>query len=139
MEYCAEIKFDKEDKAWNVEFPDHPNINTFGDSLEHALYMAEDALNGVLEFDLERGQTIPKASVVKGKDVYKIPVAPHIALAYDLKSARADKPQKEIAGILGISYQAYQRFENPRKSNPSVKTLEKVARVLGKRLELRLV
>ena len=139
MEYCAIIKFDKADKVWYVEFPNHPNINTFGDSLEHALYMAEDALNGVLEFELERGQSLPKATIMKGKDVYKIPVAPHIALAYDLKSARADKPQKEVASILGISYQAYQRFENPRKSNPSVKTLERVAKVLGKRLELRLV
>ena len=139
MEYPAIIKYCKEDKAWIVEFPDHPNINTFGDSLEEALYMAEDALNGVLEVEFERGMTAPKSSRIKGKDVHFIPVAPHIALAYDLRTARNGKPQKEVAGVLGISYQAYQRFENPRKSNPSVKTLERVAKVLGKRLELHLV
>jgi antitoxin HicB len=139
MEYPAIIKFDKEDKAWLVEFPDHPNINTGGESLEEALYMAEDALNGVLEVEFERGMTAPKPSKLKGKDIHLVPVAPHIALAYEMRTARNGKPQKEIAGILGISYQAYQRFENPRKSNPSVKTLEKVAKVLGKRLEVRFV
>lgn len=139
MEYPAIIKYDKSEKIWTVEFPDHPNINTFGESLEDALYMAEDALNGVLEFEFERGMTAPVATKIKSRDVHQIPVMPHIAVAYELRESRGEKPQKDIAGILGISYQAYQRFENPGKSNPSVKTLEKIARVLGKRLEVRFV
>jgi len=40
---------------------------------------------------------------------------------------------------LNISYQVYQRLENPRKANPTVKTLEKIARVFGKHVELSFV
>jgi len=50
-----------------------------------------------------------------------------------------DRPQSEIADRLGLSYQAYQRLENPSKSNPSVKTLQRVAKAFGKRLKIELV
>jgi antitoxin HicB len=39
---------------------------------------------------------------------------------------------------LALSYQAYQRLENPRKANPTVKTLEKIARVYGRELNISL-
>jgi antitoxin HicB len=53
-----------------------------------------------------------------------------------LRKLRADQSQIEIARKLNISYQVYQRLENPRKSNPTLKTLEKIARVYGKKMEL---
>jgi antitoxin HicB len=138
MNYPTIIKYAKEDKAYTVEFPDMPTVNTFGETLEEALAMAEEAMNLFLEFEFERGQEAPSVSRLTGKNVHQIPVEPHIALSYDLRKARGKRPQKEIAGMLGISYQVYQRFENPRKSNPTVKTLEKVAKVLGKRLVVNL-
>jgi hypothetical protein len=39
---------------------------------------------------------------------------------------------------LGLSYQAYQRLENPRKSNPTIKTLERIARAFGSELVVQL-
>lgn len=48
------------------------------------------------------------------------------------------KTQTEIASMLGISYQAYQKLENPRKCNPTIKTLEKIADILDKDLEVAL-
>lgn len=42
--------------------------------------------------------------------------------------------QTEIARKLGITYQSYQKLENPRKCNPTVKTLERIGEVLGKEL-----
>jgi predicted RNase H-like HicB family nuclease len=33
--------------------------------------------------------------------------------------------EADIARKLGLSYQSYQRLENPRKANPTVKTLER--------------
>jgi antitoxin HicB len=56
-----------------------------------------------------------------------------------LRTLRADRPQTEVARQLNISYQVYQRLENPRKANPTIKTLEKIARVFGKRFELGFV
>ncbi|HHE39172.1 MAG TPA: XRE family transcriptional regulator, partial [Candidatus Cloacimonetes bacterium] len=46
-----------------------------------------------------------------------------------------NKSQIEIAKKLGISYQAYQKLENPRKCNPTLKTLEKIAKTMKKKIE----
>lgn len=45
--------------------------------------------------------------------------------------------QSEIAKRLKITYQSYQLLENPVKGNPTVKNLERVARVLGKKLKIQ--
>lgn len=135
MEYYAKIV--KSDEYYMVSFPDIPTINTFGESLESALENASEALNGCLESDFERGFTLPAAKAHKGKYFKKIKVLPHIEIAYNLKKLRNGKSQVEIARELGISYQAYQKLENPRKCNPTVKTLEKIGHVLGKELEIR--
>ena len=44
--------------------------------------------------------------------------------------------QGDVAKVLGISYQSYQRLEKPGKSNPTLKTLERLAKVFGKELHL---
>ena len=137
LNYPAKIV--KDNDAYLVSFPDMGNIITFGSSLDEALSHAEEALNGCLESDFERNFTIPAPSTVNGADVYQIPVAPHIAVAIMLRKLRAERSQIDIARQLNISYQVYQRLENPRKSNPTVKTLEKIARVFGKRFELGFV
>lgn len=137
LAYTAHIE--KQDDSYLVSFPDLENIMTFGATLEEALHNAEEALNGCIESDFERNFVIPSPSVITGKKAYKIPVAPHIAVALMLRTLRADRPQTEVARQLNISYQVYQRLENPRKANPTIKTLEKIARVFGKRIELGFV
>jgi antitoxin HicB len=133
MEYFARIWKEKED--YLVSFPDLPNVNTYGFTHEHALEMASEALNAVLESEFEAGFRLIPARDYRGKrNHHPIEVLPHIALAYDLRKIRKKQTQGEIAEKLGISYQAYQKLENPRKCNPTVKTLEKLGKVLGKRL-----
>jgi antitoxin HicB len=133
MEYYARVRKIKEEHF--VSFPDLPNVNTYGFTHEHALEMASEALNGVLESEFERGfDRIPARNYAGKRNHYPIIVLPHIALAYELKELRKNQTQSEIAKKLGISYQAYQKLENPRKCNPTVKTLEKLGKVLGKRL-----
>jgi antitoxin HicB len=137
LAYSAHIE--KQDDGYLVSFPDMENIMTFGATLEEALHNAEEALNGCIESDFERNFVIPSPSVITGENAYNIPVAPHIAVALMLRTLRADRPQTEVARQLNISYQVYQRLENPRKANPTVKTLEKIARVFGKRIEFGFV
>ena len=79
-----------------------------------------------------------KSSKKETKNAYAIGVEPHIALAYQLRKVRNGLSQSEIAKMLGISYQAYQKLENPRKCNPTVKTREKISEVLGKNLVIAL-
>lgn len=133
LQYPAKIY--REGEHYLVSFPDFENVNTFGSTLEEALLNAEEALNGCLESDFERNFHVSEPSRCAGKDIYCIPVQPHIAVAFMLRKLRADKSQIEIARELNISYQVYQRLENPRKSNPTIKTLEKIARVYGKKME----
>ena len=127
---CTVKKY--EDIFW-VQFPDMPNIQTYGNTLEHALEMAKEALEGCLESDISRGLPIPPPKYKKG---YPITVASHIVLSLRLRELRGEKSQSDIADKLGLSYQAYQRLENPRKANPTVKTLEKIARVYGRQLNI---
>jgi antitoxin HicB len=118
-----------------VSFPDLPNVNTYGFTHEHALEMASEALNAVLESEFDRGFSLIPARDYSGKrNHYPIAVLSHIALAYELKTLRKKQTQGALAKKLGISYQAYQKLENPRKCNPTVKTLEKIGVALGKRL-----
>ena len=134
LKYPANIV--KDNDTYLVSFPDMKNVVTFGTTLDEALNNAEEALNGCIESDFERNFSIPVPSKPDNDEMYQIPVAAHIAVAIMLRKLRADLSQIEVARQLHISYQVYQRLENPRKSNPTVKTLEKVARVFGKRFEL---
>jgi antitoxin HicB len=130
---------EKQDDGYIVTFPDMENVVTYGITREEALHNAEEALNGCIESDFERNFLIPPPTFNSRDETVVIPVAPHIAVAIMLRSLRADRPQAEVARELNISYQVYQRLENPRKANPTIKTLEKIARVFGKRIELGFV
>ena len=134
MHYCAKVK--RENGNYLVSFPDMPNVNTYGDTIEDALQSAEEALNGVLQSDFGRGFELPEAREYKGRGYYRIPVAAHIAVPYQLRELRKGRSQTDIARQLDVSYQAIQKLENPKTSNPSIKTLERIAGIFGKRLEL---
>ena len=110
-----------------------------GNHMEDALNNAAEALNGSLESDFDRGYTLPESKARKGRNMHQIDVAPHIEIAYVLRKLRRDHSQKEIADRLGISPQAYQKLENPRKCNPTIKTLEKISTALKVRLEVGFV
>ncbi len=101
--------------------------------------MAHEALNGVLESDIAHGWPLPALRTGPGEGLYPVQVDAHILIAWELRRLRGDLSQSEIAARLGLSYQAYQRLENPGKANPTVKTLEKVAKAFGKVLEIGFV
>jgi antitoxin HicB len=127
MYYC-EIK--KEGDRYIVYFPDMPNVKTCGDTQEEALFMAEDALNAVLESEIEQGLAVRSPVYKNG---YPIPVSNNVFLSMQLRGSLS---QTDIAKKLGMTYQSYQRLENPRKANPTIKTLEKIARVYGRQLSI---
>jgi len=138
LTYPARIKKLSEDRTYLVEFPDLPGCLTEGDSLEEAKQNAKEALTGYLASVFERNLTIPDPSALKGKNVYNIEPEPEVAVPIILKKLRETRKltQSDIAKALGISYQAYQRLEKPGKSNPTLKTLERLAKVFDKDLRL---
>jgi antitoxin HicB len=139
--YPAKISYSKEDKSYLVEFPNLEGCLTEGATLEDALQNAKEALTGYLASIFERGYIIPEPSKLKGKNIYPIEPEPAVATPIILRRIRDEKKmnQTEAAKKLGISYQAYQRLENPTKCNPTIKTLEKVARVFDKQLHVEFV
>jgi antitoxin HicB len=133
MVYYCTIK--KEGDEYIAQFPDMTNVVTCGFTHEEALAMAKEALEGCLECDISHGNEIPPPSYTEG---YPVPVASHIALSLRLRELRGGQSQTNIAQKLGLTYQAYQRLENPRKANPTLKTLEKIAHVYGRELNISL-
>jgi antitoxin HicB len=136
--YPARIKYIAEDKTYFVEFPDLPGCLTEGDNLEEAKRNAKEALTGYLSSVFDRNLKIPDPSVLKGKNIYCIEPEPEVTIPILLRKLRETRKltQGDIARVLGISYQAYQRLEKPGKSNPTIKTLERLAKVFNKELRL---
>ncbi len=138
LAYPAKIKYYKEDRSYAVEFPDLPGCLTEGETLEDAKVNAREALTGYLASVFEREYKIPDPSKIKGRNIHMIEPEPEVSVPILLRKLRLKKKftQSDIARVLGISYQAYQRLEKPGKSNPTLKTLERLAKVFNKDLRL---
>lgn len=119
----------EKDGKFVAQFPDMTNVLTYGSSQTEALEMAKDALDGVLSVDIDEGFPIP---VPEYKGGFPVEVSPKIAFAIELRKARAGRSQKEIAAKAGMSYQQYQRLENPHKTNPTLETLYKLQKVFNR-------
>ena len=106
--------------------------NIYGETLDVARKNAKEAVTGYLESINLRKLYIPKPSKLIGEDIYFIEPEKHVAFALWLKKKRKELgyTQEEIAKSLGIAYQTYQRFEDPSKSNPTLKTITKIERSL---------
>ena len=133
--YC---KIYPDDGCFSVMFPDVPGAVTFGETVEEALEMADEALNLLLSSMVDESQPLPKSKIRKEPGYYPIDVKPSIVASAQIRQARkaAGLTQKEMAARLNIAYQVYQKLEDPDKSNPTVKTLSQLARCLGHNLKI---
>jgi antitoxin HicB len=124
-----------EEGGYVVEFLDIPSCVTEGDTLEEAKVRAREALSGVLASLDSRKARIPEPSKAGGDDIYYIEPELKIAFAVTLKKEREKRglTQKEVAEQLHIKSAFYQRIENPRKSNPTLGTIEKLQAVFSYR------
>ncbi len=62
----------------------------------------------------------------------------HPAMQIRRMRKRAGLSQSDLAKRLGVSQQQVQQLEDPSQSNPTWRTMSKIARALGCTLELRL-
>lgn len=131
-------KLEQDNSGYIVTFPDLDGCVTEGDNLQDALYNAKEALTGYLASIFERGFNIPQPSSLKGKNIYSIEPDPEVAIPIILRRLRQKKgfSQKKLAQALGVSYQAYQKLENPRYFNPTIKRLHKIGQILEKDLKV---
>jgi antitoxin HicB len=118
-----------------VEFIDIPSCITEGDTLEEAKTMAKEAISAMLYSLDSRRMTIPEPSTIKGRGIYYIEPELKIAFAITLKKERErlGLSQKDVAERLNVNWTYYQRIENPRKTNPTLSTIEKLQKVFNRR------
>lgn len=56
--------YEEEEGGYSVFVPDLDNVSTCGDTLEEAMYMAQDLIAGVLLDKMEVGEKLPKVSAI---------------------------------------------------------------------------
>jgi len=136
MRYPARIT--KEGRHTLAEFPDCPGCQTFAEPGQNIAEEAHEALEGWLGAHLVAGDAppLPPRRAPRGKVLW-VDVPPRLATKLYLRWARqaAGLTQAQLAKRAGVFQQAIAKLEHP-DSNPTLDTLERVARALGARLEV---
>jgi len=126
----------EEDGGYTIQFVDLPEAFTEGDTEEETLFNAAEVLNLTLRGRVEDGLPLPAPS--QGvEDAYYIAPDARTQAALLLRQARGDRSYAEIARALETSWDVAKRLENPNHW-PSLKSLDRAAAALGKRLVLSL-
>jgi predicted RNase H-like HicB family nuclease/DNA-binding XRE family transcriptional regulator len=140
MRYPAIVK--KDGRHLVALFPTAPGCQTQGDSEAQMQRRAAEALQGWLEAQLQERRVPPRpgrARAAKGDRLIFVTVPAQLAVRLWLVWARVDAglSQAKLARRAGVSQQAIAKLEHP-DSNPTIATLERVARALGTRLRVSL-
>ena len=130
MHYFAKFKKEKEG-GYSVSFPLLKGCFSEGDTFEEAKAMASEALQLWLESALEYNGAIPAPKEYSNKDYVAIEVPALVAVAVQLRIERGKRSIEEMSSIIH-NYEKYENF-----SNTTIRSLEKVANALGKRLEIK--
>ena len=123
--------------GYSVLFAGLPEAITEGDTFDEAMLHAQEVLSLSLRGRIEDGQAIPLPSAAKGKHVRLVAPDALAQSAVLLRLARGDRPLSDLARAMETSWAAAQRLEDPHHW-PSLKQLDRAAKVLGKRLVLSL-
>ncbi len=135
LTYYAQVE--KEDDGYLVTFRDFNNIFTEGDTLEDALHNAQEALDGVL-MEMAKGDYNIALPSAKQAGDYPIPLSPDVAapLLLHILRHKCDKTMTEVAELMHVPYQQYQRLEH--NGNMTLKSLKRAAAAMGGRVEIKL-
>ena len=124
------------DGSFFVQFVDLPDTFTEGKTKEEALFNAVEVLSGMLAWRLDEAKDVPPPSQ-KLKGAHYIAPDAKTQAAMLLRLARGERSLSDLARALETSWPAAKRLEDPTHW-PSLKTLDRAAAALGKRLVLTL-
>lgn len=127
----------QEDNKFLVTFPDFEEAITEGESLEEALFNAEEVLTLTLEGRIEESRDIPLPKPEKSNTriAYKIYPSPRVQSALLVRFIRSQKSLSELARSLETSWPSASRLEDPHHWS-SLRQLNRVAGIFGSRLVL---
>ncbi len=135
IRYPATVEV-QSDGSYLVQFVDLPDTFTEGRTKEEALFNAAEVLSAMLAWRLDGDTAVPVPSPKLRGAHYIAPDAKTQA-AMLLRLARGERTLSELARALETSWPAAKRLEDPTHW-PSLKTLDRAAAALGKRLVLTL-
>ena len=138
MKIAYQCKIDKqEDGKFLVTFPDFEEAFTEGDSLEEAIFNAQEVLTLTLDGRMDEGMEIPEPTTLKSTkgSIYTIYPSPRVQAALLVRFIRSDKSMAELARSLETSWPAASRLEDPHHWS-SLRQLNRVAEVYGSQLVL---
>jgi len=115
-----------------VQFPDIEEAITQGETVEEALFNASEVLTLALDHRLERDREIPLPSSPSVRAHLVAPDAKTQA-AILVRLSRGDRTVADLARMLGTSWPAVARLEDPKHS-PTLRNLERTAAALGQKL-----
>lgn len=118
-----------------VPVPVH-GTRDLGAGQEEALFNASEVLSAMLAWRLDEAKDVPQPSQ-KLKGMHYIAPDAKTQAAMLLRLARGERSLSELARALETSWPAAKRLEDPLHW-PSLKTLDRAAAALGKRLVLSL-
>ncbi len=135
IRYPATLEI-QDDGSCFVQFVDLPDTFTEGKTKEEALFNAAEVLSAMLAWRLDEAKNVP-APTPKVKGAHYVAPDAKTQAAMLLRLARGERTLSELARALETSWPAAKRLEDPSHW-PSLKTLDRAAAALGKRLVLSL-
>ncbi len=135
LSYGAKIKPDGD--GYLVTFRDIENAFTYAETLDEAIFNAQEVLDLMLLDRLEKDEKIPMPSKLKSGEIV-IAASPEVvapALLHILRTLN-HRTMADVARTMGVSYQSYQRIESGK--NLTMKSLKRAALALGSIVEIRL-
>ena len=134
MRYPAVVT--REGKNVLADFPTCPGCQTFAPPGRDIEREAKEALEGWLEANLQERRMPPRPpKTLKARDgqVLWVSVEPKLAVKLEMRWARekAGLTRAELAKRAGVSQPAIAQLEDP-DSNPTIETLQKAAKALGR-------
>lgn len=119
-----------------VTFPDVPEATTFGDDREEALIRAVDALETALEFYVDEGADLPKASRPKrGQSIVRPSAQTCIKLGIYQAMRDQNVRKSELARRLGWHMPQVDRLLDLHHAS-RLEQVESALSALGRRLEV---
>ena len=121
-----------------VGFPDFPEANSVGDTVEEALHEAVDALITALEiyFDVRRPVPLPSAPA-KGQHTVTLPALETAKVLLWNEMQRQQLRKADLARMLNVHQPQVDRLFDLRHSS-KLDFVEQTARALGRRLTIAL-
>jgi antitoxin HicB len=133
------VELTPDGKFLMVTFPDIPEANSQGDSVEDALKMAADALETALDFYFDAGRPVPAPSKPKrGQHTVELraSVAAKVLLLNEMSSQKV-RPS-ELARRLRVTRQEVNRLID-RRYTSKIDGIAGALKALGKTMEIRAV